>query len=103
MTTNTYQPHQDQNDPGNEPQMNNEFNNDWIQGSDKIIPESYLFYTDPAILNPDELATFPKQATVDNLHHHHHESHLVNNKRTPVRDGRNITRTDNHPDKKGFM
>lgn len=58
-------------------------------------------YDDPANINPDELATFPKQVKTGS--YHHHESHLVNNKRTPVLDGRNITRTDNHPDKHGFM
>lgn len=57
-------------------------------------------YGDPAEINPDELATFPKQVTRDG--HHHHESHLVSH-RTPVRDGRNITRTDNHPQKGGYM
>lgn len=62
---------------------------------------SMLRYEDPALLNPDELATFPKQV---NLHAHHHEQGpLHHGKRTPVRDGRNITRTDNHPDKNGFM
>ena len=65
--------------------------------------ELYMHYPDPAIINPEELATFPKQVKDGtSYHHHHHESHLVN-KRTPVRDGRNITRTDNHPEKNGFM
>lgn len=103
MATTTNQQHQDQNDQGRTSEMYNAYNNDWIEGSSTIIPESSLHYTDPAILNPEELATFPKQVTIDNHHHHHHESHLVNNKRTPVRDGRNITRTDNHPDRNGFM
>jgi len=79
-----------------------DFNNDWVQNNKNLIPESTLrFYEDPAIVNPGELATFPK-AVQEHHSHHHHESHLVN-KRTPVRDGRNITRTDNHPDKEGFM
>lgn len=66
--------------------------------------EPYTLYEDPAILNPAELATFPKAVKAESFHHndHHHHSHLVN-KRTPVRDGRNITRMDNQPDKKGFM
>lgn len=59
--------------------------------------EPYTLYEDPAILNPAELATFPpKTVKADSFHHDHH-SHLVS-KRTPVRDGRNITITDNHPD-----
>lgn len=53
-------------------------------------------YEDPAIINPDELASFPK-TTCSSGGHYHHESHLVN-RRTPVRDGKNITITDNHPD-----
>ena len=63
---------------------------------------SGLPYDDPAFINPDELATLPKQVKKDDLHHphHHHHHHM---KSTPVRDGRNITRTDNHPDKYGFM
>ena len=107
MGTNTDpRPGYDNQDSNNE-MYGKEFNNDWIQESDHIIPGAYLHYEDPAIVNPDELATFPKQVNKDmskEQHpHHHHESHLVNNKRTPVRDGRNITRTDNHPDRNGFM
>ena len=55
-----------------------------------------LPYDDPAMINPDELASFPKQVSTEAYLHHDHESHLVN-RRTSVRDGRNITRTD------GFM
>jgi len=61
-----------------------------------------LPYDDPAMINPDELASFPKQANPEAHHLYDHESHLVN-RRTPVRDGRNITRTDNQPDRHGFM
>ncbi len=64
---------------------------------------SMLPYEDPALINPDELATFPKTVKKDGYHHYHdHELHEIT-KRTPVRDGRNITRTDNQPDKRGFM
>ena len=53
-------------------------------------------YEDPAIINPDELASFPKTTCPShNGSFPHHESHLVN-RRTPVRDGKNITITDNH-------
>ena len=58
-------------------------------------------YEDPAIINPDELATFPKQVTEESYQNYH--ANLHHGKRTPVRDGRNITRTDNHPEKNGFM
>jgi hypothetical protein len=99
-TSNDQQQH-DQGGLGSTPEMSG-YNNDWLGQSSSIIPESAL-YPDPAVINPEELATFPKQVKIDNQHHHHHhESHLVN-KRTPVRDGRNITRTDNHPDRNGFM
>ncbi|KAF2519562.1 hypothetical protein E0W68_04250 [Flavobacterium salilacus subsp. salilacus] len=60
-------------------------------------------YEDPAIVNPDELATFPKQVTKNNVHHNHHHHHPLHIKTTPVRDGRNITRTDNHPERNGFI
>ena len=78
-------------DPGGHP---NEMNSTY--GNDFRFP-----YEDPAIINPDELATFPKIVN-NNPYHPPHESHLVS-KRTPVRDGRNITITDNHPDKNGFV
>lgn len=58
-------------------------------------------YDDPAIVNPNELATFPKQVKLTDGHHHHEAHHASH--RTPVRDGRNIIRTDNHPDKNGYM
>lgn len=73
---------------------------DPAQGMSNGYGEFQFPYEDPAIVNPEELATFPK--TVCTSNYHHHESHLVN-KRTPVRDGRNITITDNHPDQHGFV
>ncbi|MFL9844805.1 hypothetical protein [Flavobacterium rhizosphaerae] len=57
--------------------------------------DSYLPYDDPAFINPAELATFPKVAKPSG-ELHGHDSHFVN-RRTPVRDGSYITRTDNHP------
>lgn len=53
-----------------------------------------------AELNPDELATFPKQVTTQG--YHPHQSHLVSH-RTPARDGSHIIRTDNHPTRGGYM
>ena len=55
-------------------------------------------YEDPAIVNPNELASFPKHVKREG--HHHHESHLYH--RTPVTDGRYITRTDNQPGRYGL-
>lgn len=62
-------------------------------------------YEDPAIVNPNELATFPKQVKKNDVHHHsyYHHHHPLHIKTTPARDGRNITRTDNHPEKNGFI
>lgn len=86
--------HHDQGDRGGRPiqEMNGVYGN--------ILP-----YEDPAIVNPGELATFPKAQMTDHNHHYHHhehESHLVNRK-VPVREGKNMTRTDNHPDRNGYM
>jgi len=104
MATNRDQHHYDQDDQGRTPESYNTYSNKWPQQTGYDIPGNDL-YGDPAVINPEELASFPKQVTKDNnpYHHHHHESHLVNKRTTPVRDGRNITRTDNHPDRKGFM
>ncbi|AXG72902.1 hypothetical protein DVK85_01110 [Flavobacterium arcticum] len=60
-------------------------------------------YEDPAIVNPNELATFPKQIVKDDVYHNRHQHHSLHSKATPVRDGRNITRTDNHAESNGFI
>lgn len=69
-----------------------------------LTPYSQLPYPDPAIVNPEELATFPKRSQQSDPGdiEDEKESHLVN-KRSPLREGRNITRTDNNPDNDGFM
>ena len=60
-----------------------------------------LPYDDPAMINPNELASFPKQVKLEEHRLYDHQSHLVN-RRTPVREGRNITRTDNQPSRHGL-
>ncbi|MFD2603071.1 MULTISPECIES: hypothetical protein [Flavobacterium] len=72
--------------------------------SDRSKKEFNLPYEDPAITNPQELASFPKPSQIMDAKEVEHESenHLVN-KRTPVREGRNIIRTDNNPENDGFM
>jgi hypothetical protein len=67
-------------------------------------PDGLLPEDDPALINPDELATFPKPVETDeNVDiDAERDSHLVN-RRSPVRDGRNITSTDNNPNRDGFM
>jgi hypothetical protein len=89
-----HQSNNDRRDPGDfGGQTNQRHTNDY----------SMMPYEDPAIVNPDELATFPKIVKTGGYHNYHdHELHEIT-KRTPVRDGRNITRTDNNPDKHGFM
>lgn len=67
--------------------------------SDRPKKEFNLPYEDPAITNPQELASFPKPSHIMNAREVEHESenHLVN-RRSPVREGKNITRTDGSPE-----
>ena len=67
-------------------------------------PDNTLPYEDPAIVNPEELASFPKPAKKESAAEIaiESENHLVN-RRSPVREGRNIVRTDNNPNNDGFM
>lgn len=69
-----------------------------------LTPDNQLPYPDPAEVNPEELATFPKRSQQSDPAdiEDERESHLVN-RRSPLREGRNITRTDNNPDTEGFM
>jgi len=75
-----------------------------VQGDLDLTPFD-LPYEDPAVTNPEELASFPKpaeivsQQDIDN----ENETHLINTKRSPVREGRNIISTDNNPNRDGFM
>lgn len=69
-----------------------------------LKPDNTMPYTDPAIINPEELASYPPKAKIlgEAELAKENEDHMVN-KRTPVREGRNIVRTDNNPDTDGFM
>ena len=95
-------------DQGNQQRPNTEMNqthdNRRLQQSEHIDRAHDLPYEDPAITNPEELATFPKTSKMSNPEdvENESESHLVN-RRSPVREGRNITRTDNTPDTDGYM
>lgn len=63
-----------------------------------------LPYEDPAITNPEELASFPKPAPIADAEDVENESeNRLVNKRTPVREGRNITQTGNAPDERGYI
>jgi len=95
----------DRNDQGNQDsQINRDTNRDNDTVRLNLTPDNTLPYEDPAVTNPEELASFPKKAKIVDATEVERESenHLVN-KRSPVREGRNIVRTDNNPDTDGFM
>lgn len=68
-------------------------------------PDFTLPYEDPAITNPEELASFPKPAhkVGEQELENESENRLVNYQKSAVREGRNIIRTDNNPNTDGFM
>lgn len=70
-------------------------------------PDGLLPEDDPALINPDELATFPKQVneTDEDVDlEAERENHSVNRKTSPERDGTQITRTDNtSTNDRGFL
>ncbi|MFP9098801.1 hypothetical protein ACLI09_07095 [Flavobacterium sp. RHBU_24] len=72
----------------------------------KVMPDTTLPYEDPAIINPQELATFPKPAPIVDAADVEEENrtHTLHEKRSPLREGRNIVRTDtNSNTTDGFM
>lgn len=85
-------------------EMNRTHDNRSLQEDMDLTPDNALPYEDPAVINPEELATFPKRSKIASAEDIENESedHLVN-RRSPVREGRNITRTDNNPNNDGFM
>lgn len=97
----------DRNDPGYQDDQNRE-NDKTLYNRDREMRDMStnftLPYEDPAITNPEELASFPKNSEIADATdvERESESRLVN-RRTPVREGRNITRTDNNPDTEGYM
>lgn len=59
---------------------------------------------DPANINPEELASFPKEKKEDDADlDEMRDPHLNSVKKDGVRSGRNITRTGPNPDKDGYM
>jgi hypothetical protein len=64
-----------------------------------------LPYADPALVNPEELASFPDPAPKEDASQVEFESEnrLVNRKPSPVREGRNIAQSDNRPDENGYI
>lgn len=83
-------------------------NRQHLQDNEKNVPhpDGTLPEDDPALINPDELATFPEEEKNPNLNSADDDdnSHIVSRKSSPVREGRNITRTDTTADNDGgFM
>jgi len=76
-----------------------------IMPQEDLVPYEGLPYDDPAITNPQELASFPPPAEIAPSEEveNENEIRLVNPQRSPVREGRNIISTDNNPDRDGFM
>ncbi|KGO94326.1 hypothetical protein [Flavobacterium subsaxonicum] len=74
------------------------------QGDMDLTPFD-LPYEDPAVTNPEELASFPTPAEILSKEEldNENETHLINTRKSPVREGRNIISTDNNPDRDGFM
>lgn len=70
-----------------------------------LTPDNSLPYEDPAVVNPEELATFPKAAPKADATDiaDENQAHPVSVQRSPVREGRNIVRTDTAPNPDGFM
>ncbi|MFL9844806.1 hypothetical protein [Flavobacterium rhizosphaerae] len=64
--------------------------------NDGRVPYDKLPYDDPAVVNPQELASFPPPAgkISEEALESENEERNVSLKKSPVRDGRNIVRTD---------
>ena len=84
----------------------NTSNNDikYQNNPDAPISGETLPYPDPAVTNPQELASFPKPADIADAKDvaNESENRLVN-KRSPLREGQSITQTDNAPGDDGFI
>nr|WP_322623187.1 hypothetical protein [uncultured Flavobacterium sp.] len=70
-----------------------------------MTPDNTMLYEDPAVVNPEELATFPKPAPKADATEiaDENQARPVSVQRSAVREGRNIVRTDTAPDPDGFM
>lgn len=80
--------------------------NDRIEEIKNLTPDNTLPYEDPAITNPEELASFPKPAPKADATEvaEESENRTVSLKRSSARDGQGIIRTDtNSNTTDGFM
>ncbi len=79
-------------------------NQDPVLGNSKSKDTSAPLEDDPAIINPEELATFPKEKKTENPDlEEERDSHLANKVRSDERRGRNITNTGTMPNDDGFL
>jgi len=78
---------------------------DRIDEIKNLTPDNTLPYEDPAVTNPEELASFPKPAPKADAADiaDESENRILSQKSSPARDGRKIVRTDTNPDPDGFM
>ncbi|MES2487691.1 MAG: hypothetical protein V4581_17305 [Bacteroidota bacterium] len=85
-----------------EEQANNSHN---VLPTERLVDYNDLPYEDPAVVNPQELASFPEPAEIVDAQDVENENtiHMVTPNKNPVREGRNIISTDNNPDRDGFM
>lgn len=80
--------------------------NDRTEEIKNLTPDTTLPYEDPAITNPEELASFPKPAPKAGALDVEEESQtrIVSLKKSPARDGQGIIRTDtNSNTTEGYM
>lgn len=87
-------------------ELNRSHDNRRLQEDKGLTPDGLLPEDDPAVINPDELASFPKEKHTENPDiEDERDPKLVNRKTSPVREGRNITRTGpgSNVDEDGFM
>lgn len=79
--------------------------NERLEEIKHMTPDNTMLYEDPAVVNPEELATFPKPAPKADATEisDENQAHPVSVQRSAVREGRNIVRTDTAPDSDGFM
>lgn len=84
--------------------MDNQKKNKDNLNEEKLFSKEMYPDGDPAVINPEELASFPKQKKTKNPNiDAEKENHSVSQKTSPVRSGRNITQTGPGPDKDGFL
>lgn len=97
---------QDQGNQGEQrnQEMNRTHDNRYLKNESKANSDEWDVpgVEDPAAVNPEELASFPKQKDKGPLPIDHEKENAIT-KRSSVREGRNIARTENTPDENGYI